>query len=546
MADKFNAFAASDEFKKAKAAYDAENARYEALNIHARFNYNAVLLTGATGYLGVHMLHDLLKGWKCDIYLPVRGKTSGDALVRVNEKYRYYFGSELKSAELERIKILCADLEKDMLGLDAKEYNDAAAVVDAIIHPAANVKHYGRYEDFYGPNVKAVENLLEFAAAGKKKDFNHVSTVSVSAGSIPGRECAIFTEDSCDIGQKSDNLYIQTKLEAEKMVVAAREKYGIRANIFRVGNISFNSKTGHLQQNVEENAFSVTVKSFVNLGVVPETADEAELSFVDSTSAAVLALFDRSEIHDQIYHCHNTFVVKLSELLASPALGLAVEKLPFDKFIDRLKEEYPVECRRQHVENILLHRGWLESEEESTAMVTLSDRTARLLKRLGVEWPRVDEAKMTDMMVMALRERLDFIKSTDLFKGVPDGVAREIAFMSKETVVREGADIAWEGDAARDFHLIISGNAELQKTSRAGWLGTIMILGRGDFIGLDALFGARSNVTAEAIMGDLRVLAIDGAKLRQRLLMAPELCFNALQAVSANAVRLEGIITNID
>jgi CRP-like cAMP-binding protein len=73
-----------------------------------------------------------------------------------------------------------------------------------------------------------------------------------------------------------------------------------------------------------------------------------------------------------------------------------------------------------------------------------------------------------------------------------------------------------------------------------------MILGRGDFIGVDALFGGRSNVTAEAIMGDLRVLAIDGTKLRQRLLLAPELCFNALAAVSANAVRLEGIITNID
>ncbi len=445
MADKFDAFAASDEFKKVKAAYGAENARYEALDIHARFNYKAVLLSGATGYLGVHILHDLLKGWKCDIYLPVRGKTRGDALVRVNEKYRYYFGSELKSAELERIKILCADLEKDRLGLDSKEYNDAAAIVEAIIHTAANVKHYGRYEEFYGPNVKAVENLLEFAAAGRKKDFNHVSTMSVAAGSVPGRDCAVFTEDCCDIGQKCDNLYVQTKLEAEKMVIAAREKYGIRTNIFRVGNISFNSKTGHLQQNVEENAFSVTVKSFVNLGVVPETADEAELSFVDSTSASVLALFDRSAIHNQIYHCHNTFVVKLSELLTSPDLGLAVEKLPFDGFIDRLKEEYPVECRRRHVENILLHRGWLETEEESTATVTLSERTAGLLKRLGFEWPRVDEAKMSDMMVMALRERIEFIKSIGLFKGVPDGVMREIAFMSKETVVREGADIAWEG-----------------------------------------------------------------------------------------------------
>ncbi|OQA79924.1 MAG: Linear gramicidin synthase subunit B [bacterium ADurb.Bin243] len=543
---KMNAYLASKEFKAAAAAYAAENKKYEAVDVHARNNYKSVLLTGATGYLGVHLLHDLLKGWKCDIYLPVRGKTPGDSLKRVNEKYRYYFGSELKSAELERIKILCADLEKERLGLDEKEYREACEKIDAIIHSAANVKHYGRYEEFYGPNVKSVENLIELAAAGKKKDFNHISTMSVTDGKIAGAENAVFTEDCCDIGQKSDNLYIQTKLEAEKMVIAAREKYGLKTNIFRVGNISFNSKTGHLQQNVEENAFSVTIKSFVNLGVVPETSDEAELSFVDSTSAAVLALFDRKNLYNQIYHSQNTFTVKLSEVLTSPLLGLNMEKLPFDKFIDRLNAEFGVECRRQHVENILLHRGWLENEEDSTACATLIDRTSGLLSRIGFEWPKVDETKMVDLIAMALRERLEFIKELSLFNGVAYSVQREIAFMSKEVVFREGSDIVWEGDPVNDLYLIFSGNAEVQKTSKAGWLGTIMITGRGDFLGFESLSGGKSNITAETIMGDLRALAINGTRLKQTLLTAPELCFNLLTAVSETAQKLEGIITNID
>jgi amino acid adenylation domain-containing protein/thioester reductase-like protein len=545
MADKLNSFTAREEYKKAMAAYEAQSLKYEAADIHARNNYKAVLLTGATGYLGVYMLHDLLKGWKCDIYLPVRGKTPGDSLKRVNEKYRYYFGTELKEKELERIKILCADLEKERLGLEAELYDDICRKVDAVMHSAANVKHYGRYEEFYGPNVKAVENLLEFAAAGKKKDFNHVSTISVIMGKIEGCEAVVFTEDCCDMGQKSDNLYVETKLEAEKIVIAAREKYGLKTNIFRVGNISFNSKTGHLQQNVEENAFSVTVKSFVNLGVVPQSADEVELSFVDATSASVLALFDRANFYNMTFHCQNHNMVKISDVLTSPALGLNVEKIPFDKFIDRLKTEYGVECRRQHVENILLHRGWLENEEDSTPAITLTARTASLLARLGFEWPRLDETKMIDFMAMALRERLDFIKEMPLFKDVPLSVAREIVFMSKEIVFREEEDVVWEGDAVDNLYFIVSGSAELQKVSKAGWLGTILITGRGDFLGFESLTGERSNITAEVIMGELRAVAVNGKRMRQVLMTAPELCFNLFSALGANTQRLEGIITNM-
>ncbi len=545
MDEKMSSFVASEEYKKAEEAYNAQSLKYEACDIHARNNYKAVLLTGATGYLGVYMLHDLLKGWKCDIYLPVRGKTPGDSLKRVNEKYRYYFGSELKEKELERIKILCADLEKERLGLDSQLYDEICQKVDAIIHPAANVKHYGRYEEFYGPNVKAVENLLEFAAAGKKKDFNHVSTISVIMGKIEGCEAVVFTEDCCDMGQKSDNLYVETKLQAEKIVIAAREKYGLKTNIFRVGNISFNSKTGHLQQNVEENAFSVTVKSFVNLGVVPQSADEVELSFVDATSASVLALFDRENFYNMTFHCQNHNMVKISDVLTSPALGLNVEKIPFDKFIDRLKTEYGVECRRQHVENILLHRGWLENEEDSTPAITLTSRTASLLARLGFEWPRLDETKMIDFMAMALRERLEFFKELTLFKDVPLSVTREIVFMSKEIVFREEEDVVWEGDAVDNLYFIVSGNAEVQKISKAGWLGTILITGRGDFLGFESLTGGRSNITAEVIMGELRAVAVNGKRMRQALLTAPELCFNLFSALGANTQRLEGIITNM-
>jgi amino acid adenylation domain-containing protein/thioester reductase-like protein len=545
-AERMTAFLASDAFLAAEARYVARNAECAAVNLTARISYQAVLLTGATGYLGIHLLHDLLQGWACHICLPVRGKSLDEALCRVNDTFRYYFHRDLQAEELARLTIVCADLERDHLGIDEEVYRSLAARVDVIIHSAANVKHYGRYEDFFGPNVQAVQNLLSFAATGKKKDFNHISTMSVAAGTIAGCSHATFTEDCCDIGQVSENLYVQTKLEAEKIVLAAREKLGLRTNVFRVGNISFNSQTGLLQKNVEENAFSVTIKSLVNLGVVPDCADEAELSFVDATSAAILTLFDRVNLANQIFHCQNPSVVKLSEVLTSARLGLSVEALPFNQFIDRLIADFDVDCRRHHVEHLLLHRGWLDLGDESTVCATLTARTSGLLQRLGFQWPEVDETRMVELISMALRERQDFLAGLELLKAVSPAIHRDLAFMAKDVVVAEGADLMWEGDAALDLYLIVSGHAEVQKTSRAGWLGTIRVLGPGDLAGIESLFSRRANVTVEAIMGDLRVLAFNAQRLLQILHAVPELSFNLLASVSSRAEKLEGMIANID
>ncbi|WP_144488597.1 SDR family oxidoreductase, partial [Bacillus sp. ABP14] len=63
-----------------------------------------------------------------------------------------------------------------------------------------------------------------------------------------------FFESNFDRGQNLDNLYLESKFQGEKMVREAMEK-GVRATIYRVGNLVGNSKTGKFQYNINENAF---------------------------------------------------------------------------------------------------------------------------------------------------------------------------------------------------------------------------------------------------------------------------------------------------
>lgn len=74
----------------------------------------------------------------------------------------------------------------------------------------------GRRDDFVGPNVGAVRQILKFAATGIAKDIHHVSTRGVM-GLMPGND-EIFTEFDDNLGQQPVNAYTDTKLEAETIL----------------------------------------------------------------------------------------------------------------------------------------------------------------------------------------------------------------------------------------------------------------------------------------------------------------------------------------
>ncbi|SFS46667.1 type I polyketide synthase [Marininema halotolerans] len=401
------------EGEKASRLYHERNQFDQDKDLTSSITYTDILLTGSTGYLGAYLLRDLLMDTASHIHLIVRGESIDQATKRVHEALSGTLHSSWKQTFTERITVYCGDVTQIELGLDRSTYDDLSRTVQCVIHSAANVSHYGKYEDSYQANTLATQHLIDFASHRNLKDFNHVSTLAVASGQILGVQDRLFTEFDYDVGQQIRNPYPKTKFEAEKLLIRARDN-GLRVNIFRVGNIAFDSKTGRFQKNITQNAIYSMIQSYVTLGRVPEMERDLDFSCVDDVSRAILCLFNKKEILNDTHHICNPQWVSISDLLTYPDLGLTMKKVSIDAFIDHIFTEENKQHYESAIYTIQMHSiGDEVPEVETLKSHTLfhirSDRTQLLLEKVGFQWSPIDEE--------ATRKMIQHCWDVDLFVG---------------------------------------------------------------------------------------------------------------------------------
>ncbi|NOK13658.1 myxochelin non-ribosomal peptide synthetase MxcG [Corallococcus exercitus] len=190
-----------------------------------------VLLTGATGFVGAHLLHQLLTRTDARIICPVRAKDEAQGLERLRSALA---GQRLPVTGLEaRVLALPADLSLPLLGLDAARFRGLAAECDAVIHNAAVVSVVREYGSLQGVNVRGTRELLKLAAAVRPKPFHYVSTLAVApqanlSPDVP--EAFVPAHPGLRDG------YQQSKWIAERLVQQASER-GLPATVYRLGRV---------------------------------------------------------------------------------------------------------------------------------------------------------------------------------------------------------------------------------------------------------------------------------------------------------------------
>ena len=362
--------------------YALKNNRYLMMDLSSQIKYRHILLTGATGYLGCHMLRDLLEETDATIHALVRGASAGEAESRLRRQLEFYFDRDLFSDYSDRIVLRTGDMGMERFGMAEEDYADLSKEIDCIINCAANVRHYGHYEDFEQINIKGVERLVALALEGRKKDVNHISTMSVGLAGMRGRKYFLFNEYKTDLDPDFDNVYIKSKLEAEKLVLKARDR-GLRANIFRVGNLVFNKETGQFQKNIHENAFYTSVKSFIKLGSYPKIKHNTlDFSYVDYSSKAIVLLFDKRELENEVHHIANPHTIsinKLGALIGEAGYPLKVRDI--NKFLDFMYANHSNRAAKEHIQNILLHSHIIENPD-TVGLVQQNLKTTQILQRM--------------------------------------------------------------------------------------------------------------------------------------------------------------------
>jgi len=178
-----------------------------------------ILLTGATGFLGMELLGRLLERTHRQVYALVRATSEQQASARVERALQLLFGERHQYAR--RVVAVRGDLARPHLGISASRSDWLAERVSEIVHGAANVSFADGPEHTRPVNVHGTRRMLELAercqAHGGLRRFTYVSTAYVA-----GDHAGCFSEDELDVGQSFHNAYESSKFEGEQLIAGWR------------------------------------------------------------------------------------------------------------------------------------------------------------------------------------------------------------------------------------------------------------------------------------------------------------------------------------
>ncbi|HUY72709.1 MAG TPA: SDR family oxidoreductase, partial [Gaiellaceae bacterium] len=174
-----------------------------------------VLLTGATGFIGMELLARFIERDDAEVICLVRAPSSEGAQARLESVYDVLY--EERPEGIERVDAVAGDVSVDGLGLSDRDRDMLLSRVTSIIHCAASISfdlplETARQTNAVGP-LRMIELARELADRGTLRRHLHVSTAYVA-----GRYRGHFREIDLDVGQGFRNTYEETKCAGEKAV----------------------------------------------------------------------------------------------------------------------------------------------------------------------------------------------------------------------------------------------------------------------------------------------------------------------------------------
>ncbi len=259
---------------------------------------DTLLLTGATGFVGMELLARYIERTERPIAMLVRARDDDAARERASTVVRNLFGYRSSRRYMKRIDAVAGDVTADGFGVSRSRRERLAERVATVVHCAATVSFALPLDESRETNVQGTRNALAFAKLAERRGglqrYAHVSTAYV-AGTHAGRFC----ERDLDRGQGFRNSYEQSKFEAEQLV---RSQDAVPFTILRPSIVVGDRRSGWTS------AFNVLywpLRAFARglFTTVPAVRSApVDVVSVDYVADAIQALSGSADTEGETYH----------------------------------------------------------------------------------------------------------------------------------------------------------------------------------------------------------------------------------------------------
>ena len=373
-----------------------------------------ILLTGATGFLGIHLAQLFIKkGYT--LFILARPLDDCSPRERVYKLLDWLDPDWNPS----RVHIVSGDLNCSDLGLCPADYHLLASSVDEIIHCASETSFSERKRpQIEKANVENLHYLLDFAAKSRCCFFHFISTAYVAGkrrGSCP--EALVKT-------QTFFNVYEETKYRAEKTAVTRCSQEGLRLNIYRPSIVYGNSRTGKtlrfnamyypvkmlvfLKNLYHKNTGEQTSEGAENMGISFDSNGTAHMPIrieaaasrginvipVDFFTSAFFAIME-SAIDGDVFHITNDNITPVSDMIDYTQRYFHIKGLQAvrpENFLSESQNSLEILFSRY----TQISRPYMKDER-----IFDNDKAAAILKATGIFCPEFDYSIFSNCMQYA-------------------------------------------------------------------------------------------------------------------------------------------------
>lgn len=335
-----------------------------------------IFITGSTGFLGSHILRQILLQDSSKLHLLIRGKNEEEVEKKGLAVLEKAIEGKPTEKILKRINLIRGDVSEIDLGLSKEILRKLFSNVNEIYHCAAMTGFRIPLAVIRKVNVVGTENILKFAIRCKQiRRLNYISTAFI----VGNKDC-VFSENDFEIGQKFNNTYEQTKFEAEKLAHNYKKK-GLKISIFRPSVIVgeyYSGETTNFRMFYEPLHF-LSLELFKEVPVDLEV--EHNLVPIDAVAKAIYILAE-NEKNEDVYHIVSPDNIKCYYFmdLAAKFFGYKNPKwVPLDKSV--LERFTPIQKRI--IAPFIPYFNY--------RVKFSSSKTENVLKKYKFEYPEINE-----------------------------------------------------------------------------------------------------------------------------------------------------------